>query len=103
MFKVCLTATNTMFSVDAFVRQKHLIVQNIWQIKISRQLNSLNNFSLLAIQLFGFLAKPRTRKCQCVAFGWLRFCRGLHSVAFSLEMHSQHFFFFFLQSVIVSE
>ena len=50
MFKVCLTASNTLFDADAFVRLNYWILSNIWRVILVfsciASLNSPNIFSL---------------------------------------------------------
>ena len=71
--KVCLlTSLDTIFGVDAAVRQNHRILQNILRVRIFfARLIKLTKHSLLnspynplAICLAGFSAKSRTRKCD---------------------------------------
>ena len=67
--KVSLTSSNTVFGANAFVRQNHWILPNIWQVRfLSVSLNSRNIFCLIHINLIsrihlaGLLAKSWTRK-----------------------------------------
>ena len=75
MCKVCLTASNTVFGADAFVRLNHWILSNIWRVRflvVPPHLNSPNillnlQYNLLAIHLSGFSANLRTRELRLMS------------------------------------
>ena len=74
MCKVCLTASNTLFDSDAFVRLNHWIrIFGDWDFKLCRLIKLaehifLNSrYNLLAIDLAGFSANLRTRKLRLMS------------------------------------